>query len=85
MRGGGRPLVVVMSEMKVSQEDVRTRGGAWRGLAAGAASRSMANWALPRGAKTNGAACAAPDRSPRLDQDTAARRGNLTSSVLLIL
>ena len=51
----GRPLAV-MSEMKVSQEDGRTRGGAWRGLAAGTASRFMANRALSRGAKTNGAA-----------------------------
>ena len=36
-RWAGRPLAV-MSEMKVSQEDVRTRGCAWRGVAAGAAS-----------------------------------------------
>ena len=33
----GRPLVV-MSEMKVSQEDVHTRGCAWRGVATGTAS-----------------------------------------------
>ena len=58
----GRPLAV-MSEMKVSQEDGRTRGGAWRGLAAGTASRFMANRALSRAAKTNGAVCAAPGGS----------------------
>ena len=38
MRDGGRWAVAVMSEMKVSQEDVRTRGCAWRGVAAGTAS-----------------------------------------------
>ena len=48
----GRPLVV-MSEMKVSQEDVRTRGCAWRGVAAGKASRFRTNRALSWGAKTN--------------------------------
>ena len=58
----GRPLVL-MSEMKVSQEDVRTRGGAWRGVGAGMASRFMANMALSRGAKSNGAVCAAPGGS----------------------
>jgi hypothetical protein len=36
-RWAGRPLVV-MSEMKVSQEDVRTRAWAWRGVATGMAS-----------------------------------------------
>ena len=38
----GRPLAV-MSEMKVSQEDVRTRAWAWRGVATRTASRFMAN------------------------------------------
>jgi hypothetical protein len=45
-----------MSEIKVSQEDMWTRECAWRGVAAGMASRSMANRALSWGAKTNGAA-----------------------------
>ena len=58
----GRPLAV-MSEMKVSQEDVRTRAWAWRGVAARTASRFMANRALSWGAKTNGAVCAAPGGS----------------------
>ena len=61
-RWAGRPLAV-MSEMKVSQEDVRTRAWAWRGVAARTASRFMANRALSRGAKTNGAVCAAPGGS----------------------
>ena len=61
-RWAGRPLVV-MSEMKVSQEDVRTRGCAWRGVAAGKASRFRTKRALSRGAKTNGAVCAAPGGS----------------------
>ena len=58
----GRPLAV-MSEMKVSQEDVRTRAWAWRGVGAGMASRFMANMALSWGARTNGAVCAAPGGS----------------------
>ena len=41
----GRPLVV-MSEMKVSQEDVAARVQPWRGVGAGTASRFMANTAL---------------------------------------
>ena len=55
----GRPLAV-MSEMKVSQEDVAARAQPWRGVGAGTASRFMANTALSRGARTNGAVCAAP-------------------------
>ena len=66
MRDGGRwvgrPLAV-MSEMKVSQEDVRTRGCAWRGVAARTASRFMTNRALSRGAKTNGATYGVPGGS----------------------
>ena len=66
MRDGGRwvgrPLAV-MSEMKVSQEDVAARAQPWRGVAARTASRFMANRALSRGAKTNGAVCAAPGGS----------------------
>ena len=58
----GRPLVV-MSEMKVSQEDVAARAQPWRGVGAGTASRFMANTALSRGARTNGAVCAAPGGS----------------------
>ena len=58
----GRPLAV-MSEMKVSQEDVAARVQPWRGVGAGTASRFMANTALSRGARTNGAVCAAPGGS----------------------
>ena len=58
----GRPLAV-MSEMKVSQEDVAARAQPWRGVGAGTASRFMANTALSRGARTNGAVCAAPGGS----------------------
>ena len=58
----GRPLVV-MSEMKVSQEDVVARAQPWRGVGAGTASRSMANTALSWGARTNGAVCATPSGS----------------------
>ena len=36
-RWAGRPLAV-MSEMKVSQEDLAARAWAWRGVAAGTAS-----------------------------------------------
>ena len=61
-RWAGRPLVV-MSEMKVSQEDVAARVQPWRGVGAGTASRFMANTALSRGARTNGAVCAAPGGS----------------------
>jgi hypothetical protein len=49
--------------MKVSQEDVRTRAWAWRGVGAGMASRFMANRALSSGARTNGAVCATPGGS----------------------
>ena len=58
----GRPLAV-MSEMKVSQEDVAARAQPWRGVGAGTASRFMANTALSRGARTNGAVCATPGGS----------------------
>ena len=58
----GRPMAV-MSEMKVSQEDVRTRAQAWRGVSARTTSRFMANRALSRGAKTNGAVYGAPGGS----------------------
>ena len=58
----GRPMAV-MSEMKVSQEDVRTRAQAWRGVGARTTSRFMANRALSRGAKTNGAVYGAPGGS----------------------
>ena len=61
-RWAGRPLAV-MSEMKVSQEDVAARGHPWRGVGAGMASRFMANRALSWGAKTNGAVCATPGGS----------------------
>eukprot|EP01046_Picozoa_sp_COSAG06_P036020 COSAG06_NODE_3933_length_4750_cov_3.537734_1_plen_145_part_00 len=74
-RWAGRPLAV-MSEMKVSQEDVHTRAWAWRGVAARTASRFMMNRALSRGAKTNGAVYAAPGGSRhRLYHWTAQTRG----------
>ena len=58
----GRPMAV-MSEMKVSQEDVRTRAQAWRGVSARTTSRFRPNRALSRGAKTNGAVYGAPGGS----------------------
>ena len=61
-RWAGRPLAV-MSEMKVSQEDVAARGCAWRGVSAGTTSRFRPNRALSRGAKTNGAVYGAPGGS----------------------
>ena len=74
-RWAGRPLAV-MSEMKVSQEDVAARAWAWRGVAARTASRFMTNRALSRGAKTNGAVYAAPGGSRhRLYHRTAQTRG----------
>ena len=74
-RWAGRPLVV-MSEMKVSQEDVRTRGCAWRGVAAGKASRFRTNRALSRRARTNGAVYATPGGSRhRLYHRTVQTRG----------
>ena len=74
-RWAGRPLAV-MSEMKVSQEDVVARAWAWRGVAARTASRFMMNRALSRGAKTNGAVYAAPGGSRhRLYHRTAQTRG----------
>ena len=74
-RWAGRPLAV-MSEMKVSQEDVRTRAQAWRGVSARTTSRFRPNRALSRGAKTNGAVCAAPGGSRhRLYHRTVQTRG----------
>ena len=58
----GRPMAV-MSEIKVSQEDVRTRAQAWRGVSARTTSRFRPNRALSRGAKTNGAVYGAPGGS----------------------
>ena len=55
--------VAVISEMKVSQQDVAARAQAWRGVGAGTTSRFMANRALSRGAKTNGAVYGAPGGS----------------------
>ena len=52
-----------MSEMKVSQQDMPTRGCAWRGVSAGTTSRFRPNRALSRGAKTNGAVYGAPGGS----------------------
>ena len=59
----GRPQLAVISEMKVSQEDVAARAQAWRGVGARTTSRFMANRALSRGAKTNGAVYGAPGGS----------------------
>ena len=74
-RWAGRPLAV-MSEMKVSQEDLAARAWAWRGVAAGKASRFRPNRALSWGAKTNGAVYAAPGGSRhRLYHRTAQTRG----------
>ena len=53
----------VMSEMKVSQEDLAARVQAWCGVGAGTTSRFMANRALSWDAKTNGAVYAAPGGS----------------------
>ena len=58
----GRPMAV-MSEMKVSQQDVAARAQAWRGVGARTTSRFMVNRALSRGAKTNGAVYGAPGGS----------------------
>ena len=58
----GRPMAV-MSEIKVSQEDVRTRAQAWRGVSARTTSRFRPDRALSRGAKTNGAVYGAPGGS----------------------
>ena len=65
MRDGGRrpAAVAVISEMKVSQQDVAARAQAWRGVGARTTSRFMANRALSRGAKTNGAVYGAPGGS----------------------
>jgi hypothetical protein len=74
-RWAGRPLAV-MSEMKVSQEDVAARGCAWRGVSAGTTSRFRPNRALSRGAKTNGAVYGAPGGSRhRLYHSTVQTRG----------
>ena len=59
----GPAAVAVMSEMKVSQQDVAARAQAWRGVGARTTSRFMANRALSRGAKTNGAVYGAPGGS----------------------
>ena len=79
MRDGGRwvgrPLAV-MSEMKVSQQDVAARAQAWRGVGAETTSRFMANRALSRGAKTNGVVYGAPGGSRhRLYHRIILRRG----------
>ena len=79
MRDGGhwasRPLAV-MSEMKVSQEDLAARVQAWCGVGTGTTSRFMANRALSWDAKTNGAVYAAPGGSRhRLYHRTAQTRG----------
>ena len=58
----GRPMAV-MSEIKVAQEDVRTRAQAWRGVSARTTSRFRPDRALSRGAKTNGAVYGAPGGS----------------------
>ena len=74
-RWAGRPMAV-MSEMKVSQEDVRTRAQAWRGVGARTTSRFRPNRALSRGAKTNGAVYGAPGGSRhRLYHRTIQTRG----------
>ena len=71
----GRPMAV-MSEIKVSQEDVRTRAQAWRGVGARTTSRFRPNRALSRGAKTNGAVHGAPGGSRhRLYHGIILRRG----------
>ena len=59
----GPAAVAVISEMKVSQQDVAARAQAWRGVGARTTSRFMANRALSRGAKTNGAVYGAPGGS----------------------
>ena len=59
----GPAAVAVVSEMKVSQQDVAARAQAWRGVGARTTSRFMANRALSRGAKTNGAVYGAPGGS----------------------
>ena len=61
--GPPRPVALATASITgfpffVSQEDVRTRLGAWRGIGAWTASRFMAGRALSRGAKTDGAVCA---------------------------
>ena len=71
----GRPMAV-MSEIKVSQEDVRTRAQAWRGVSARTTSRFRPDRALSRGAKTNGAVYGAPGGSRhRLYHRIILRRG----------
>ena len=74
-RWAGRPMAV-MSEMKVSQEDVAARAQAWRGVSARTTSRFRPNRALSRGAKTNGAVYGAPGGSRhRLYHRIILRRG----------
>ena len=59
----GPATVAVVSEMKVSQQDVAARAQAWRGMGAETTSRFMTNRALSRGAKTNGVVYGAPGGS----------------------
>jgi len=59
----GPAAVAVVSEMKVSQQDVAARAQAWRGVGAETISRFMTNRALSRGAKTNGVVYGAPGGS----------------------
>ena len=66
--GPPRPVALAAASITgfpffVSQEDVRTRLGACRGVGAWTASRFMASRALSWGARTNGAVCAAPGGS----------------------
>ena len=72
----GPAAVAVVSEMKVSQQDVAARAQAWRGVGAETTSRFMANRALSRGAKTNGVVYGAPGGSRhRLYHRIILRRG----------
>ena len=72
----GPAAVAVISEMKVSQQDVAARAQAWRGVSAGTTSRFRPNRALSRGAKTNGAIYGAPGGSRhRLYHRIILRRG----------
>jgi hypothetical protein len=81
-RWAGRPLAV-MSEMKVSQEDVAARGCAWRGVSAGTTSRFRPNRALSRGAKTNGLRRARWLSPPPLSQHCANARNELCAKKAL--
>ena len=63
------PLYHRLSFFRLRREEARRTcaraGGAWRGVGAWTASRFMASRALSRGAKTDGAVCAAPGGSRR--------------------